>query len=197
MIDHVHWLDDLPIQDLDLLNRLTQYFDTIESRLREGQGWLIFNADRQRSARITNLVISRLSQLRPLISYYLAPWRDFSLNAYMHEVELVARANAEDAAGSDKVQQEYRIAKRVSEDSYYLMLTCDILVLSGVAPQHPHELRYFDLVTEGRQRKRLPTFVVTPRMPHELHKDLHAIDPSDTYWDRIFRRLYRTSLIAL
>lgn len=198
MGNDLYLLRDVSLQDRDLLTRLNLYFDSIDSRLKEGQGWLIFNAQRQRAARVTNLILSRLAELRPLVSYYLAPWRDFSLNAYMYEVELAGRSgHAATGTEDDRLQQEYRLAHRVSQDTYYLMLSCDLLVVSGFNPSHGHELRYLDRITEGRHRQRLATVLVTPRLPHELKEDFHTIDPSDTYWDRIFKRFYETSLIAL
>lgn len=81
-------LDGVSVQDRDLLGRLTQYFAAIDQRVQEGQGWLIFNADRQRAARITKFVLDRLTERRPFISYCFVPWRDFALNAYMSKVEL-------------------------------------------------------------------------------------------------------------
>ena len=76
-------LDGVSVQDRDLLGRLTQYFVSIDARIKEGQGWLIFNAGRDRAARIVRFMQDRLAERRPFLSYYVVPWRDFALNAYM------------------------------------------------------------------------------------------------------------------
>src|SRR5438552_2334372 len=81
-------LDGVSLQDRDLLTRLTSYFATLEARIKEGQGWLIFNANRARAGRITKFIIERLAEHKPFVSYYFVPWRDFALNAYMVKVEL-------------------------------------------------------------------------------------------------------------
>src|SRR5262249_57373449 len=81
-------LDGVSIQDRDLLARLTTYFAHLETRIKEGQGWLIFNASRARAGRITKFMLDRLAEHRPFVSYYFVPWRDFALNAYMTRVEL-------------------------------------------------------------------------------------------------------------
>src|SRR3712207_823294 len=81
-------LGDLSTQDVDLLGRLTIYFDTLEDRLRQGQGWLIFNSGSDRGARIVAFILGRLNEYRPYFSYYHLPWRDFALHAYVSTVEL-------------------------------------------------------------------------------------------------------------
>jgi hypothetical protein len=85
-------LDNVSVQDRDLLTRLTGYFANVEQRVKEGQGWLIYNADRARAGRVTKFVLERLAEHRPFISYYFVPWRDFALNAYMARVELPSKA---------------------------------------------------------------------------------------------------------
>ena len=44
MADRDSLIEQAPIQDRDLLQRMSLYFDTVEYRLRQGEGWLIFNA---------------------------------------------------------------------------------------------------------------------------------------------------------
>src|SRR5256885_8158963 len=83
-------VDGVSVQDRDLLARLTGYFGALESRIKEGQGWLIFNAGRARAGRITRFMLERLAEHRPFVSYYFVPWRDFALDAYMARVQLVA-----------------------------------------------------------------------------------------------------------
>ena len=44
MTDSQTLIDEAPLQDRDLLQRMNLYFDGFDQRLRQGQGWLIFNA---------------------------------------------------------------------------------------------------------------------------------------------------------
>src|SRR5579863_5928667 len=109
--------ENVTVQDRDLLGRLSAYFDSIDLRLREGQGWVIFNADRRRAARISRFIGDRLREYRPLVSSYLVPWRDFALNAYMLKVELAPGQAPTAVERADPRQvQEYAIAGRVSQD---------------------------------------------------------------------------------
>ena len=186
----------LSIQDRDLLGRLTQYFDGVQLRLKEGQGWLIFNANRQRAGRIAQFIGERLGEYRPLISHYSLSWRDFALNSYIVNVELPA-AGASAPSDDARVQREYRIAGRVSRDMHYHMLYSDLLVLIGVAPAHPHEALHLDSIVEQRHRRRLASIVITPRSPDELARDLRGLDTAGDLWDKFFKRMYESSLIAL
>ncbi len=186
----------LSVQDRDLLGRLSQYFNNMPMRLREGQGWLIFNAHRARAARIVRFIGEQVAGYRPLLSSYFLAWRDFALNSYMVNVEQVGTRNPAPTE-SAHVQREYRIADRVSQDMYYHMLYSDIFVLSGVAPSHLHEAQHLDAVAEQRHNRKLATILITPRMPDELAADLRALDPTGELWKRFFGRVYETSLIAL
>jgi len=186
----------LSVQDRDLLGRLTQYFDNVQIRLKEGQGWLIFNASRGRAARIAQFIAERVAEYRPLLSYYFLPWRDFALNSYMVNVEL-AGTKGQAPAESAHVQREYRIADRVSQDMRYHMLYCDLFVLTGVAPAHLHEAEHLNAIVEERHKRKLASILITPRMPEELAGDLRALDPTGALWKRFFGHMYETSLIAL
>mgnify|MGYP005854120177 CR=1 FL=1 len=186
----------LSVQDRDLLGRLNQYFDTVQLRLKEGQGWLIFNSHRQRAARIAQFIAERIAEYRPLLSYYFLPWRDFALDAYITNVELAA-IKGSGAPGNAHVQREYRIADRVSQDMRYHMLYCDLFVLAGIAPANPHEALHLDSIVGQRHSRRLASILITPRGPDELAHDLRSLDPSGALWERFFRRMYETSLIAL
>jgi hypothetical protein len=199
-------LDSVSVQDRDLLARLTQYFASIEQRVQEGQGWLIFNADRARAARITKFVLDRLAERRPFISYTFVPWRDFALNAYMTKVELskVEPAGADEtrlvlAPGqtADRAATELDIAGRVSRDQFYAMRYSDVLVLSGLAPTHRHEIEHLDAVVEVRFARRLPSIIVSPRPPHELMHAYAAHPGGDQAWSRLYEGMYASSLIAL
>ena len=92
MADHETLVELAPIQDRDLLQRLSLYFDAVENRLRQGEGWLIFNASNRRSRRIAGFIQQRLSEHRPPVSYFLMPWRDFALSAFVTEVGMPSLA---------------------------------------------------------------------------------------------------------
>jgi hypothetical protein len=195
-------LDNVSLQDRDLLGRLTQYFQTLEVRIKEGQGWLIFSCDRGRSTRITRFVLDRLAERRPFISYYHVPWRDFALNAYMLKVELRGAPEGElvaprEAPPADRTAVERDIAGRVTRDQFYQMRFADVLVLSGLAPSHPHEIEHLDTVMAERFARRLPTVLLTPRAPHELLSDYHRFTGGDLAWSRLYDGMYGSSLIAL
>jgi hypothetical protein len=185
----------LSIQDRDLLGRLSQYFDSVQLRLREGEGWLILNASRDRGGRISRFIAERIAEYRPLFSSYFLLWRDFALNAYMVNVELTATDPAE--VSDARLQREYRIADRVSKDMHYHMLYSDLFVLSGIAPAHPHEAQQLDSVVAERQKRRLATILITPRSLDSLSGDFRGADPSGALWDGFYRRVYETSLIAV
>jgi hypothetical protein len=198
-------LDNVSVQDRDLLTRLTTYFSGLEQRVKDGQGWLIFNTDRARATRITKFVVERLAEHRPFISYYFVPWRDFALNAYMARVELPSNPapdGAETTTGSGlivpgRVSVEHDIAGRVSRDQYYQMCFADVLVVSGVRPAHRHEVEHLDAVLGDRFGKRLPSIVLTPRAPHELLADFAAQPGGQAAWGRLYDGMYGSSLIAL
>ncbi len=193
-------IENISVQDRDLLGRLSTYFDSIDLRLREGQGWLIFNADRQRAGRIGRFIGDRMREYQPMMSFYLVPWRDFALNAYVLKVELASTSASDVNALTDPRQkQEYIIAGRVSQDMYYQMRYCDLFVLSGVDPTHPHELGYLDQVVAERLQSQRASILISPRMPHELEAGFRALgrDVGAQAWERFFQRLYDTCLIAL
>ena len=193
-------IENVSIQDRDLLGRLSVYFDGIEQRVREGEGWLIFNADARRANRIARFIGDRLREYRPLVSSYVIPWRDFALNAYMLKVELVSGSTPPpDLPIGSRQQQEYAIAGRVSQDMYYQMRYCDLFVLHGVKPSYPHEFGYLDQILADRHQNRRASILITPRMPHELAAGFQSLarDDGNEAWHRFFGRLYDTCLIAL
>jgi hypothetical protein len=51
MTDAAELIEQAPVQDRDLLQRLSLYFDMLDQRLRNGQGWFIFNASGRDSSR--------------------------------------------------------------------------------------------------------------------------------------------------
>jgi len=184
------------LQDMDLLGRLTQFFDSLDQHVRAGHGWFIFNARGQRGARITAFILGRLAEYQLLYTYYFIPWRDFALNAYMVEVELQALA-AQRQALQGRAQQEFDIATRVSRDSLARMMVSDLLIIAGIQPQHRHEVVFLDQAIERRYQQRLSTILITPAKPHELAWQIERVAPGEQFWDRLFDRMYERSLIAL
>ena len=196
MINRRHLGDDIPLQDRDLFQRLNAYFDSLDSRLRLGEGWLIFNASGTRAARINQFLMYRMQLLRPLVTYQFMPWRDFSLTAYMVQVELKSIEQEKPLTG--RAKQELDIATRVSRQSMVGAVTTDLLVLSGLRPQHPHEVAYLEDTINHRRRGRLPTIILTPDQPHELAEDItrHS-EFGEESWQRLSTVLYESSLLAM
>jgi len=190
--------ENVSVQDRDLLGRLTVYFDTLHSRLREGQGWLIFNADRNRTRRVSRFIDDRLREYRPLVSFFMVPWRDFALNAYMLKVELVGNQPPEPRSTDERQRREYALAGRVTQDIYYQMCYSDLLVLAGVDPTYPHELGYLDQVIFERCRNRRASILITPQMPQGLEEGFANLSVAGREgWKRFFGQLYDTCLIAM
>ena len=188
-------IDGQSTQDRDLLNRLNAYFDAIESHVRQGEGWLILNASRQRTQRLSHFMNARLREYSPLISYYILPWRDFALHAYVTQVELASDSELGEIARQG--DEGYRIANRVSQDIYYHMLYSEFLVLSGVSPSYAYETSYLDNVLEQRQGRSLPTTLIAPHSMQKLEQDIRSTSVDGDCWDRFFDRIYKGSLIAL
>lgn len=190
--------DDASVQDRDLLIRMTAYLDTIEWRVRMGQGWFIFNATRTRTARIAQYVLAGLRGHAPLISHTLMTWRDFALNAYMTEVALPREEQEEPAPEPDsKRDQEQRIARRVSREAYWRALNMDVLILLDLAPAHTHEITFLEGILSSRYRLHLPTILTTPHMPDGLKAAVTAVDTEGGVWEQLWGRMYETSLIAV
>ena len=196
MADPTAIVEQAPLQDRDLLQRMSLYFDAFETRLRQGQGWFIFNARGGRSSRIASFIQHRLTEYQPYVSYYVMPWRDFAISAYVDEVGLSELA-PQAARDRGKARQEYEIATRVTQSTKATMITTDLLVLVGLKPAHRHEAELLDRTLEGRYEQRLATILLTPDMPQELEAEFETVDPSRVYWERLFRRMYETSLVAL
>lgn len=187
--------ETVSLQDVDLLNRLSNYFDSIGHQLRQGHGWFIFNADGKRGLRLGSFLTTRVQELSPWFTYYVVPWREFSLNAYMVEVEL--QSLADDHSPENKPGDQYDLARRISRDSMARLVGSDLLVLTGLRPSHRHELRLLDQAIERRYNQRLATILVSPRLPHELSSEFETVSPEFPFWDRLFNRMYERSMIAL
>jgi len=194
-MDSADIIEQAPLQDRDLLQRLSLYFDGFDHRLRQGQGWFIFNAAGGRSGRIASFIQYRLAEHRPPVAACFMPWRDFALSAYVTEVGLPTLAPA--VAEDQKAKQEFDLAAKVTYDTWTRMLSSDLLVLAGLKPSRRHEAELLDRTIESRTTQRLATIILTPEMPQRLEAEFETVDPSRTYWDRIFGRMYETSLVAL
>ena len=195
MIERLDQRDAVPLQDLDLFTRLTQYFDAIDLNLRAGTGWFIFNASGSRATRITTFIAARLREFGPFLSSYLIPWREFSLNSYMVGVELQSIAEPESLVGRAKA--EFDIASRVSREHMVRLVASDLLILSGIKPAHSHELEFLEQTIGHRYSQRLATILISPSMPQDLARTFEEIAPGASLWDRLFERMYERSLIAL
>jgi hypothetical protein len=198
MTDAIAIIDQAPLQDRDLLQRLSVYFDGFHHRLRQGEGWFIFNAPGTRASRITTFIQYRLADYRPEVSACIIPWRDFAINAYIKEVGLSELSPEVEVQKPDpRVKQEYEIAVQVTREACNEMSYSDVLVLSGLKPSHEHEAVFLDHMLEERYRQKLATIILTPDMPKELEAEFESIDPSRGVWERLFQRMYETSLVAL
>lgn len=184
------------LQDVDLLARLTQYFDAIAQHVRAGHGWFIFNAGGSRGTRIASFMLARLAEYQPLLTYYYLPWRDFALNAYMVEVELQTMAERV-VPLPERARREYDIATRISRDNMARMMISDLLIIAGIAPHHRHELQFLDQTVERRYSQRLSTILITPAQPHQLAAQFEELAPGEHLWERLFARMYERSLIAM
>jgi len=195
MADGQLLIDQAPLQDRDLLQRLSLYFDGFDQRLRQGQGWLIFNARGPRSGRISSFIQFRLDEHQTPVASCFMTWRDFAISAYVTEVglpELLSEASANDAA-----KRELDLATRVTYDTWTRMLSAELLVLVGLKPARLHEAELLDRAIATRHTQRMATILLTPEMPRQLEAEFETVDPSRIYWDRIFGRMYESSLVAM
>lgn len=189
------FVDQAPIQDRDLLLRLSMYFDAVDLRLRQGQGWFIFNARGGRSQRISAFIQLRLAEHTPPVSHYLMPWRDFALSAYVTQEAMPELAPE---VGADaRIREEFDLAAKITTQTWTQMSSTNLLVLIGLKPASRHEAALLDRTLASRHDQRLATILLAPDMPDELAAELKTVDPEARYWDRIFQRMYDTSLVAL
>jgi hypothetical protein len=195
MAERESLIEQAPIQDRDLLQRLSLYFDAVEHRLRHGEGWMIFNAGSRRSRRIAGFIQHRLAEHKPPVSYYLLPWRDFALSSFVTEIGMPILAP--DVARDARAQAEFELAARVTSSTWTRMLSTDLLVVIGCKPAHRHEVELLDRTLENRQSHRLATILMTPDMPAQLEAGIETVDPEGRYWNSIFGRMYETSLVAM
>ena len=195
MTDRESHIEQAPIQDRDLLQRMSLYFDAVEHRLRLGEGWLIFNASGRRSRRIAGFIQHRLTEHRPPVSYFVMPWRDFALSSFVTEVGLPSLVPV--VATDARARAEFDLAARVTSSTWTRMLSTDLLVVVGCKPSQRHEAELLDRTLQTRQSHKLATILMTPDMPGQLEADLETVAPHGRYWDSIFGRMYETGLVAM
>lgn len=185
------------LQDRDLLFRLTEYFESADSRLRQGEGWLIFNASGNRGTRISRFVLDKAKELRPTRNYLFLPWRDIAITSYLIQVEMKSmQETIEDL--TDAEREGLQVATRVSRQTMARSVTADLLILSGLAPQHDHEIDYLEETIERRYRDQLSTIILTPEQPHKLATDIaRNAKAGEDAWQRLSQRLFETSLVAI
>lgn len=195
MAEHESLIEQAPIQDRDLLQRMSLYFDAVEHRLQQGEGWMIFNAGSRRSRRIAGFIQHRLAEHRPPVSAFFMPWRDLALSSFVTEVGLPSIAP--DVASNARAQAEFDLAAKVTSSTWTRMLSTDLLIVIGCKPTHRHEVELLDRTLESRHAQRLATILMTPDMPSELEAGFGHVDPERRYWNSIFGRMYETGLVAL
>lgn len=198
MSESTELVEQAPVQDRDLLQRLSLYFDAFEQRLRQGEGWFIFNAEGKRGKRISTFIERRLDDVGLDVDACMMPWRDFSLSAYVTEIglpELEPRLHAEE--GNERLRREFEFARQVTEHVWQRCESAELLVVTDLRPRQTHEAAFLDRTVEQRYATRRATILLTPEMPAELEADLRNIDPTHSTWNRLFSRMYETSLVAL
>lgn len=190
--------DQIPLQDRDLLLRLSWYFDTLDQKLKQGQGWFIFNADSDRSRRISTFVERRLDDSGRSVDAFSMAWRDFALNAYVDEVGLPQlEPEADLPEKNPRLTKEIAFAKQLSSDLWDRFSTTDLLMVVGMKPSFSHEVAMLDRALEQRYQQRLATIILTPENPVGLETEFESLDPVAGTWQRMYSRLYETSLVAM
>jgi hypothetical protein len=190
-------VEKAPVQDRDLLQRLSLYFDAFEQRLRQGQGWFIFNAEGKRGKRISTFIERRLDEVGG-VDACVMPWRDFALSAYVNEVGLPQlEPKVKEDKSNARLRREFEFARQVTEEVWLRCQSSELLVVTDLKPRQSHEAAFLDRTVELRYQKRKATILLTPEMPSELEADLRSIDPTEAAWNRLFSRMYETSLVAL
>jgi len=197
MSEAAELVEQAPVHDRDLLQRLSLYFDAFEQRLRQGQGWFIFNAEGKRGRRISTFIERRLDEVGD-VDACMMPWRDFALSAYVNEVglpELEPQVKLDE--GNERLRREFEFAREVTDHVWLRCQVSELLVVTDLKPRQSHEAAFLDRTMEQRYSNRKATILLTPEMPSELEADLRSIDPTEESWNRLFSRMYETSLVAL
>jgi hypothetical protein len=186
------------IQDTDLLVRLNAYFDHLEQRVEQGQGWLIFNSNRERGARILRLLLSRLDGYRPFVSLLHLPWRDFALHAYISTVALPRSASlvADEEEGSAR-KREFAIASGVANGTAFQLAHADLVILSSLNPAKLHETILLSQTAVERVARRRAIIALTEHDPWSLSDAFAAADPTGATWRHFYGAMRESSLIAI
>lgn len=189
--------DGVSIQDADLLIRLNNYFDHLEQRLDQGQGWLIFNSSRERGARILRLLLARLDGYRPFVSLLHLPWRDFALHAYISTVALPRSASlvAEEEEGSAR-KREFAIASGVANATAFQLANADLVILSSLNPSTLHEAIMLSQTAVERVARHRAIIALTEHDPWSLADAFASTDPTGTTWRSFYGAMRDSSLIA-
>lgn len=187
----------VPVQDADLLVRLNGYFDHLEQRLDQGQGWLIFNSSRERGARILRLLLARLEGYRPFVSLLHLPWRDFALHAYVSTVALPRASSliAREEAGSAR-KREFGIASGVANATTFQLAHADLVILSSLNPTKLHETILLSQTAVERTARRRAVIALTEHDPWSLSEAFGAADPTGATWHQFYDAMRGSSLIA-
>jgi hypothetical protein len=184
------------LQDRDLFQRMNHYFDGLDSRLSSGEGWLIFNANPRRAGNIVRFIQQQMTS-PPEHTWFYVPWRDFSLTAYMVEVELQSIAGNHGSLTGER-KREAEIATKVSRQTMVRMVTDELLVISGISLRHVHEVRYLMATIEARYMGRLATIMLTPDAPHELQANVSRWgEAGHETWEKLSGYLYGANLVAV
>ncbi len=190
--------DGVSIQDADLLVRLNGYFDNLDQRLAQGQGWLIYNSSRERGGRILRLLLSRLDGYRPFFSLYHLPWRDFALHAYVSTVALPRDASlvAEEEDGSVR-KREFALATGVANATAIQLAGADLVILSGLAPATLLEALALSQAASERVARRRAVIALTEHDPWSLSGAFAAADPTGGSWQHFHDAMRASSYMAL
>jgi hypothetical protein len=125
-------------------------------------------------------------------------WRDFALSAYVNEVGLPQlEPQVKSDEGNDRLRREFEFAREVTQQVWLRCESAELLVVTDLRPRQSHEAAFLDRTVEQRYSTRKATILLTPEMPSELEADLRSIDPTASTWNRLFTRMYETSLVAL
>ena len=199
-------LDDdrgLPVQDVDLLGRLNAYFDDLDQRLQQGQGWLIFNSTRDRGARILRLLLQRLDLYRPYISLHHMTWRDFAIHAYVSTIALPRDASLlkeqDDQPGDETASsrhREFAIASNVTNATAFQLTFADLVILSNIDPAQLHETIVLSQTAVDRAAHRRAIIALTQHDPWSLAGAFNQADHTGTTWRNFVDAMQQTSLIA-
>ena len=187
----------VPVQDADLLVRLNGYFDHLEQRLDQGQGWLIFNSSRERGARILRLLLARLEGYRPFVSLLHLPWRDFALHAYVSTVALPRASSliAREEAGSAR-KREFGIPSGLANATTFQLAHADLVILSSLNPTKLHETILLSQTAVERTARRRAVIALTEHDPWSLSEAFGAADPTGATWHQFYDAMRGSRLIA-